>query len=194
MVKLRAKIYEIEQGLNVVVLNEKQAAEIGVDTLDRVRLSADGREIVAVVNHSTAFVKTGEILLFAEAAHNLRAYPNQEITITIAPKPESLHFIRRKLEGKSLTWKEIYAIIQDLQGERLSSGELAAFVAAIEMKGMSPHETSSLTNAIFETGDALSWPKKKIVVSEHSIGGVAGDRTSMLIVPILASLGITIPK
>jgi AMP phosphorylase len=77
--------------------------------------------------------------------------------------------------------------------ERLSSAESAAFISGVYTKGLNTDETVFLTKAILATGGTIK-TKHKPVVSEHSIGGVAGDRCSMLVVPIIASLGLTIPK
>ncbi len=193
MRKLVARIYEIEQGQNEVVLNEAEANELSLDVMDRVKLAANGKEITAIVDHSTSFVKPGEILLFYEAAKNLKAHPGQQITLEPAPKPSSTDYIRRKLDGKTLTKEQLYSIIEDMMQEKLSAAELSAFVSAVHIRGMSPHETASLTQAIIRSGNMLEW-RKNNVASMHSIGGVAGDRVTMLIVPILASLGIVIPK
>lgn len=194
MKRFTTRIYEIEQGQNEVVLNEADAKELTLEVGDHVRVKANGREITAVVDHSSAFVKPGEVLLFYEAAKNLQAATGQWVELEPAPFPASVEYIRRKIAGQTLTKEQLDTIVGDLMQEKLSSAELAAFVTAVQDKGMSPHETASLTMAVWKSGYQLEWKGKKHIASMHSIGGVAGDRSTMLVVPIIASLGITIPK
>jgi AMP phosphorylase len=194
MRRFTARVYEIEQGQNEVVLNEKDAMELTLEIGERVRLKSNGREITALVDHSRAFVKPGELLLFYEAAKNLQAQNGAWVELEPAPHPLSVGYIRRKIDGRTLTKEHLQAVIGDLMQEKLSNAELAAFMTAVHMRGLSPHETTALTEAIVKSGYQLDWKGKKDVASMHSIGGVAGDRTTMLVVPILASLGVTIPK
>ncbi len=193
MTDLKAKLIDVEQGQNEVALNEAQAKELDFNVLDRVKLSAGGKSIVAIVDHSRSLVARGEIGLFDEAATAFNAKKGQMITVESAPRPPSLDAIRKKLDGGILTDVEVGGIIADLMDEKLSNAELAAFIGGIYTKGLSTEETIALTKAIYASGGTLRF-KREPIVSEHSIGGVAGDRVSMLIVPIIASLGLTIPK
>ncbi len=193
MVELKAKLIDFEQGQNEVALNEEQAKELDFNVLDRVKLSAGGKSIVAIVDHSRSLVARGEIGLFDEAAKALNAKKGQMISVELAPRPQSLDAIRKKLDGGILSDGEVNGIIADLMDEKLSNAELAAFIGGIYTKGLSTEETIALTKAIYASGGSLHF-KREPVVSEHSIGGIAGDRVSMLIVPIIASLGLTIPK
>ncbi len=193
MVQLRAKIFEIEQGQNEVVLDDDRARAMGLAMSDRVVLKLRGKKAVAIVDVSREWLKPDEIGLFGEVATALGAGRGELISVEPIARPNSLDFIRRKLDGKTLADNEIDAIIDDLVRETLSSTELAAFISGIYCNGMTTEETAALTNAICNSGEVLNFGKD-VVVSSHSIGGVAGDRVSMLIVPIIASLGIKIPK
>ncbi len=193
MVKLKAKIIDVEAGLNVALLNEKYGEQIDFDVSDRAKLSVGRKTVVAMVDHSKKLVNPGEVGLFADVAHALGARNGQLIEMNLAPRPASLDFIRKKLDGGTLAESEVKSIISDLMAEQLSSAESAAFVSSVYINGLNTDETVFLTNAILNTGGRLK-PKRKPVVSEHSIGGVAGDRSSMMVVPLVASLGLTIPK
>ncbi|MFH1106408.1 MAG: AMP phosphorylase [Candidatus Micrarchaeota archaeon] len=191
--QLKAKIFEIEQGQNEVVLNDERARALGLNMSDRVLLKLRGRKAVAIVDTSRDFIREDEIGLFEEVALALGAGRGELISVDPIARPNSLDFIRKKLDGKALSDAEISAVIDDLMHETLSPTELAAFIAGIYCNGMTTEETAGLTNAICNSGEVLSFGDE-IVVSSHSIGGVAGDRVSLLIVPIVASLGIKIPK
>jgi len=190
--EFKARVFDVEQGQNEVALNEQQAKELDLGLLDRVKVRFGKKEVVALVDYSHS-VSRGEIGLFREVSDALGVAKGQAVSVESARRPPSLDFIRRKLDGEILSQPEVSAIIEDLMAERLSPAELAAFIVGVYTKGMSTEETVSLTNAIYASGGSLHL-KKKPVVSEHSIGGVAGDRCSMLVVPIIASLGLTIPK
>ncbi|MFH0971326.1 MAG: AMP phosphorylase [Candidatus Micrarchaeota archaeon] len=193
MVELKAKIFDVEQGQSECVLNEVRAAELGLSLYDRVQLKLRGKQAVAIVDHSQKAIGTDEIGLFDEVSKLLDANDGELVSLEPLQRPLSLDYIKKKLDGKILSQKEVHTIIRDLMHENLSPTELAAFVSAIYIHGLSMDETIALTNAIAESGDTLKI-SNAIVVSEHSIGGVAGDRVAMLIVPIIASLGIKMPK
>ncbi len=192
--EFKVKVLDIEAGQNEIVLNESDAQCMDLDILDRVKLNFGRSEETAIVDFSHGFVKSGEIEMFLEVAEKLGVKTGDSIKITPTNRPESLDFIRKKLDGKTLTPSEINSIINDLMKEHLSNAELAAFISAVYINDMNMDEIAALTNAIYESGDRLDFPKNQIVITEHSIGGIAGDRVSVLIVPILASLGLTVPK
>ncbi len=190
---LRCKLIDLEQGQNEIVLNEGQATSMDLFLGERAQLTLNGKSASALVDHSKSFVQPGEIGLFHETAVALGAAPGDAIEIEHALRPASLTYIRNKLDGAILPSEEIDAIISDLMQQKLAPTELASFITAIYMKGLSTDETAALTRAIIKTGEVLV-PPSHPSASEHSIGGVAGGRASLLIAPIMASLGVCFPK
>lgn len=108
------------------------------------------------------------------------------------PQLSAIKSIQKKLLGKKLTYREIYTLMEEISHERLSDILTTYFVAASFKKGFSIHELYFLTKAMVETGAKLRF--KGIVADKHSTGGVAGTRTTMIIVPIIAAAGFKIPK
>lgn len=100
--------------------------------------------------------------------------------------------IRKKLSGKRLTYDEIYAIMDQIGKQRLGDVLTTYFAASGYSKGFTSQELFYLTKAMVETGEKLHF--KGIVADKHSIGGVPGTRTTMIVVPIIAAAGFTIPK
>ncbi|MBI4360443.1 thymidine phosphorylase [Candidatus Micrarchaeota archaeon] len=188
------KVYDIEQGRNEVVLSAKQARRMGVDVSGRVELSVGKKKTTAIVNLAHRTVSNHEIGVFWEAVQELKLKNGQKISVSPLRPPASLDAIRRKLDGKTLEPVEVRSIITDLMNGHLATPELAAFIAAVHTRDMTIEETTALTEAIYQSGERLTFKKTKPVLSEHSIGGVAGDRTSMLFVPIMASLDVLVPK
>ncbi len=105
---------------------------------------------------------------------------------------EALKAIQKKLVGKELNYKEIYAIMDEIANDRLGDILTTYFAASGYSKGFSYDELYFLTKAMVETGEKLEF--KGIVADKHSIGGLPGTRCTMIIVPIIASAGFTIPK
>lgn len=104
----------------------------------------------------------------------------------------ALNAIRKKLVGKTLTYKEIYAIMDEISHKRLGDVLTTYFAASGYSKGFSDQELYYLTKAMVETGERLHFPG--IVADKHSIGGLPGTRTTLIVVPIVAAAGFTIPK
>jgi len=107
-------------------------------------------------------------------------------------KEIAIRAIQKKLLGKKITYKEIYAIMDEIAHERLSDILTTYFVASSFKEGYTEEELYYLTKAMVETGNRLSF--KGIVADKHSVGGIAGTRTTMIIVPIIAAAGFKIPK
>jgi len=107
-------------------------------------------------------------------------------------KEIAIKAIQKKLVGKRLTYKEIYAIMDEIAHERLSDILTTYFVASSFKEGYTEEELYFFTKAMVETGNRLEF--KGIVADKHSVGGIAGTRTTMIVVPIVAAAGFKIPK
>src|SRR5579863_6672985 len=104
----------------------------------------------------------------------------------------ALQAIRKKLIGKRLNYDEIFAVMDAISHEKLSPILTTYFAASGYSKGFTNEEVYYLTKEMIETGDRLHF--KGIVADKHSIGGVPGTRTTLIVVPIITAAGFTIPK
>lgn len=104
----------------------------------------------------------------------------------------ALKAIQKKLVGKRLNYAEIYAVMDEIANERLGDVLTTYFAASGYSKGFSDQEIYYLTKAMVETGQRLHFTG--IVADKHSIGGVPGTRTTLIVVPIIAAAGFKIPK
>jgi len=100
--------------------------------------------------------------------------------------------IKKKLLGKNLTYREIFSVMDEISHKRLGPVLTTYFTAAGFKEGFSPEELYFMTKAMVETGKKLQFDG--IVADKHSTGGVAGTRTTMILVPIIAAAGFQIPK
>ncbi|MEM4714345.1 MAG: AMP phosphorylase [Candidatus Nanoarchaeia archaeon] len=191
--RLKAKLLNIETGGPfIVVLNPKAAEDLDVKPNDRVRVMSENKYCVAIVNVSSK-LKHDEIGVFEEVRAMLNLDADQPITIIPEESPYSILAIRKKLEGLELTKDEIYEIVTDIVDNRLTKAEIASFVTGIYTRRLSMDEIEHLTKAITETGQTLKLDVKP-VLDIHSIGGVPGNRITMIVVPIVAAAGLYIPK
>jgi AMP phosphorylase len=190
--ELKVDVLGIESGGKpIIFLNKSDADEIGVAASGRVVLKAK-KEITAIVNVSTKTVKKGHIGISEEIRLLLGHVPTH-IDVEISAFPKSLQFIRNKLEGKKLLRHEIYEIVKGVVDGTLNESEIASFVTALHIQGIDLDEATGLSLSMVETGKQLNL-KNKIIVDKHSIGGVPGDKTTLLVVPIVAAAGLMIPK
>jgi len=192
--RLRTKILGLEAGGKpIVVLNKDDADDLGIDSLGRVSLQYNKKSLTAIVNVTTKVVLHGVIGVFDEVKNFLDLKENVDVELDIAKFPSSLHLIRNKLKGRKLSYEEILEIVKDVVAGNLSETEIASFVTALYTFGLDLDEATSLTLSMVETGNQLKLDKK-IIVDKHSAGGVPGDKTTLLLVPIIAAGGLTIPK
>jgi len=194
--KFKVKDLDIASGgILVIVINQDDALALGLHHGDRVGVVYKKRHAHAIVDiaESKKSVPIGSIGLFEEVLDYLGCKKGSSVNIILEPKPKSIKLIREKLEGRRLNYEELKEIMTDLVKGKLSPVELTYFVAASAMRGLDEKETVDLTRAMIETGDTLEFPGE-IVLDKHCTGGVAGNRTTPLVVPIIAAAGLKIPK
>lgn len=190
---LKADILGIESGGKpIVFLNKSDADDIGIRASGRVTINFKKKLLTAIVNTTTS-VNRGQIGINDEVKRILGLKQNSAVDIEIATFPKSLQFIHNRLTGRRLLHHEIYEIVKDVVQGNLNENEISAFVTALSIQGLDLDEATSLALSMVETGKQLDL-RKKIVVDKHSIGGVPGDKTTLLVVPIVAAMGLTIPK
>ena len=102
--------------------------------------------------------------------------------------------IRTKRDGEALPDEAVREFVGDFMGGDVSDAEMAAFLMAVYFKGLSAAETAALTQAMVESGETLDLSDiRGPTVDKHSTGGV-GDKTSLVVVPLVASAGARVAK
>jgi pyrimidine-nucleoside phosphorylase len=102
--------------------------------------------------------------------------------------------IKKKRDGLSLSDEEIRAFIEGYVSGEVADYQAAAFCMAVYFQGMDVRETTALTLAVRDSGDRLDFSRiHGVRVDKHSTGGV-GDKTSLVVTPIVASLGVKVAK
>jgi thymidine phosphorylase len=169
-------------------------ASEGFEAQSRVEVGFNGRTIVATLNvvHGQ-FLSEAEAGLSESAWRLLAAAPGEWVTLRHPAPLESLGHVRAKVYGRRLTPAALAAVITDVAAGRYSDLQLAAFVTACAGDRLDLQETISLTRAMVAVGDRMDWGGG-MVMDKHCVGGLPGNRTSMLIVPIVAACGLRMPK
>jgi thymidine phosphorylase len=107
--------------------------------------------------------------------------------------PVAKELIVRKRDGGTLSAAEISSLVAGIADGSLTEGQVAAFAMAVCCRGMDRAECVALTGAMTRSGRVLDWRALgKPVVDKHSTGGV-GDKTSLMLAPILAAAGAAVP-
>ncbi|MFO8025813.1 thymidine phosphorylase family protein [Thiohalophilus sp.] len=167
----------------------------GFQALSKIVIMANGRRIYAVLNvvDDEAIVGTEELGLAEQAFTQLDMQPGEPARVLHAEPVESMDAVRRKIRGERLLHQDYRDIASDIAASRYSKMEMAAFLVACTQSGLDREETLYLTRAMAETGEYLHW-NAPLVTDKHCIGGLPGNRTTMLIVPIVAAHGLLMPK
>ncbi len=192
-ISLKAKSLDMETGRNIVVLHEQDAEELGHFVGDRVKLVAPKATLVAIANTTKRMVQRGEIGAFIEVTEVLGLKPGDILSVTLVPRPRSVDFIKKKMAGQQLSTEEVNAIVDDIVARNLSTTEMTAFVVSECIRGMSTSEIVALTRRMVDSGDKLELGISP-VLDVHSIGGVPGNKYSLVTVPIVAAAGLAVPK
>ncbi|MGE4218274.1 MAG: thymidine phosphorylase family protein [Alphaproteobacteria bacterium] len=162
--------------------------------LKKIEIRNDGRQILAtlIIADDPALVGPEELGLGEQAFRRLGLAEGSLVHIAQATPPGSLEAIRAKIAGRTLSAAELDAVIADIAAHRYSPMEITAFLIA-SASFMTTDEMLNLTRAMARVGNRLEW-QFPLVVDKHCIGGIPGNRTSMIVVPIVAAHGLPIPK
>lgn len=174
--------------------------ELGLNPLDRVRVVVAGtadrppREIEGVLNFChDGLVADDEVGVSESAFRDLGVAEGTLVTAALAAPPESVRRVRSKLGGARLERADFDAILKDVASHRYSKVELSMFVLACALRRLDAAELVDFTRAMIDIGQRLEFAAD-VVADKHCIGGIPGNRTTMIVVPILAAHGVTIPK
>ncbi|MBR1087256.1 thymidine phosphorylase family protein [Bradyrhizobium manausense] len=195
--QLKIRRVHLDTGRENVVVISRRSKALRADIFrgfSRVELRLDDKTLLAtlLITDDDALAAQDEIGLSEPAFHRFAKPVGTLVTVAPASPPESLEAVRAKIRGRTLDQTEIGAIINDLAHFRYSDMEIAAFLIG-SASFITSDELLALTGAMAQAGTQLVWPDP-IVVDKHCIGGIPGNRTSMVVVPIVAAHGLPIPK
>lgn len=161
----------------------------------RVRIDLRDRWIIARLNvvGRDRWLRLDQAALSASAWAALKAKPNDRARVSHPDLPASASLIRAKAYGQRLDQADFAGIVRDTLSNRLSDLDLAAFITACAGDRLNEAETVALSRAMQAAGQTLDWGSSP-VLDKHCVGGLPGNRTTPIVVAIVAAAGHLIPK
>ncbi|RFP19554.1 MULTISPECIES: thymidine phosphorylase family protein [unclassified Duganella] len=166
----------------------------GFESRSRIEVWHGERHIVATLNvvHGD-WIGLDQLGLSEAAWRALGGGEGAPLRVAHAQQVASMSAVRAKIYGRPIGSDAAQAIVRDVVDGRYSDIELAALITACSGDRMDVAETIALTRAMVAVGQRLHW-NSELVVDKHCVGGLPGNRTTLLVVPIVAACGLTIPK
>lgn len=188
------RLIDIQEGDSLtVLLNEHEAREHGINSMDKVALMYKGKEIVVDVDLSHDFIKPGEVWILIDVAQKYKIKAGETVAIAFTQNSSlSIEALKKWLKGIKLNEKETFAIMKDIATNRFTDILTTYYSALGFFNPSTDKELYIMAKAMAETGEMLhfSW----VVADKHCMWGVPGNETTMIMIPLLASLGIKMPK
>ena len=195
--RLRARRLGVDTQFEAVVFMHKDCPVCrseGFTAHNRIVLSVGSRQIIATLYQvSTDLLALDEAGLSESAWKRLGLKNGDSIVASHPDQLESLSHVRSRIYGNDLEQSALSTIVRDVVDGKYSDIHLSAFITACAARPLDHNEVRALTKAMVESGDRLSW-NSELVLDKHSVGGLPGNRTTPIIVPIIASLGLMMPK
>jgi thymidine phosphorylase len=193
----RARRLHIDTGQEAVVYLHRESEVCrseGFQSETRISVCIGRRTILATLN-----VVTGDLLApdhagLSECAWNrLGASEGQAVEFAHPLPLESLRHVRAKIHGQRLDAAALTAIVRDVAAGYYSDIHLASFITACGGERLDRQELIDLTTAMIGAGERLVWSRTP-VMDKHSVGGLPGNRTTLIVVPIVTAAGVMMPK
>ncbi len=196
--------------------NNLRAVRIGLDTHDqpviithrncplcrsegfsahaRVRIGNGAKRVIATLYQiESDWLEPGQAALSESAWRLLNIHEGDEIHLSHPQPLDSLGRVRGRIYGQPIDRQAMNGIIADIAAGRYADIHTAMFLTTMASRGLTDEELVSLTEAMISAGERLEWPRSPIV-DKHCVGGLPGNRTTPLIVAIVAANGLWMPK
>jgi len=188
-------------GRPIIILPKEIAKWLNVNVGERIVVNKYGekKQIVAVVDITKIEERADFVYASDEIINYLNLKENDVVEINPAQKPLSVLYIKEKLDGKSLNYNRLFEIMKNIVNNELTEAEIAYFISSMYIRGMNKKEILSLVKAMVDVGQRIKF-NYKYVLDKHCIGGIAGNRTTPIVVSIVVSainelkLNAVIPK
>ncbi|MBR7159102.1 MAG: thymidine phosphorylase [Alphaproteobacteria bacterium] len=183
-------------GDNIVFIHRNNETFKGstLDSLSKVEIHGGLKPIYGkvVLVDSEDIVKPDELGLSEAGFSNINLPEGSEVSMVPAPPPASINSVQRKIKGGVLSAREYRAIVSDISLQKYSKIEIAALQVA-NSSFLTPQEVLAMTEAIAEQQPVMKW-NRDIVVDEVCLGGVPGNRVSLIVTAIAIGAGMCMPK
>lgn len=191
----RLRLYTQHQAVVIMRTDCHVCRSEGLASRAQILVSSNGREVQATLFQieGNDLLAIDQIALTETAWQVLRLEEGAAVTVTHAPTLESLASVRSRIYGNRFDAHAVRSIVEDVAARRYTDVHLAAFLTASAAFPLDEQETVDLTGAMVEVGERLRWDSPT-VIDKHCIGGLPGNRTTPIVVAIVAVHGLVIPK
>jgi putative thymidine phosphorylase len=191
------KVVDFQEGEELTIwLNENQAIEYGITDMDKVSLVYEGKEYVLDANLTHKYVDVHEVGIPKDVADKYHIESGEHVQLSFTQTTsDALDGLKRvmKWDRKTkFTQKEIEAIMKDISTNRFTDTLITYFSALGFFRDSTDQEMYRMAKAMAEAGEMLH--RDGIVADKHCMWWVPGNETTMIMIPLLASLGIKMPK
>ncbi len=190
--KFKVKTFDVYTPEPQVLLDAADCMQLGVKENDRVSITGK-KSMIALVSYVDKPDLRGTIVVANSTIKKVGYNDDDTVDVVFAHAPESVRFIRMKMDGERLNKEQIEAIVEDILDNRLSKLEISAWLTALYINGMDIDEIADFTMAMANTGEIIKFTRKP-VFDFHSLGGVPGNKITPIVVSIVAAGGLMIPK
>ncbi|WP_163835166.1 thymidine phosphorylase family protein [Spartinivicinus ruber] len=166
----------------------------GFSVHSRIKVATENHSIIATIQFITSQLLTDQEIGLSEAAWTLlKADEGEQVHCSHAKPADSFTYIKSKLAGKSFDEASAFEVMHDICLGHYPDIQLATYLGACSGTHLSPPEVIAITKAMVDSGQRIDWDIPQ-VLDKHCVGGVPGNRTSPLVVAIVAAAGLTMPK
>ncbi len=194
MFTAKTKLIDIIDGEELIaIINEQEAMEYGISPMDKISLIYKGQEIVLNADLTNKFIKPGQVGLFKDVYKKYGIKENEHVSVYFTQHSSaSLEALKKWLNKKRLNQQEIFEIMKDISQNRFTDILTTYFSSMGFFLPSKDEDLYRMAKAMAEAGEMLHFPG--IVADKHCMGGVPGNETTMIMIPLLTSLGIKMPK
>ncbi len=191
------KVVDFHEGEELTIwLNEGQAIEYGITAMDKVSLIYKGKEYVLDANLTHRYIDTYEVGIPKDVADKYAMKSGERVQIsftqTTSAALEALKRVMKWDRKTKFTQKDIELIMKDISTNRFTDTLITYFSALGFFRDSTDQEMYRMAKAMAEAGEMLH--RNGVVADKHCMGWVPWNETTMIMIPLLASLGIKMPK
>jgi thymidine phosphorylase len=166
----------------------------GFEAMSRVAVRLKDKTIITTLNIvNQNLLEPGKLGLSESAWQALSPQEGDSVQLSHPEPLTSLSHVRSKIYGHTLTEHQLETIMTDIVNGRYDDVHLSSFITACAGNQLNLDEVVDLTQAMIKSGSRITW-NEKMVVDKHCVGGLPGNRTTLIIVPIVAAYGLVMPK
>ncbi|UJG41729.1 MAG: AMP phosphorylase [Candidatus Heimdallarchaeum aukensis] len=192
MPNMKAKQIDVNVDNNIVIINEKTLDKEKIKHSSYVKVRNKDKEVLCQVVATSSLVPEGYAGLTNSIIETLKVKEEDVVNIFSRKIPQSIEYVKKKRMGTVWTENQIRQIVNDICAGQYTDLEIGMFTLSQYFIGLTMDEIASLTKNMAEYGTTLQFGEP--VYDKHSIGGVPGNKVSLLIVPTVAAAGLLIPK